>query len=510
MKIRKALISVADKSGLPLLAGALRKCGATIYSTGGTARALRECGAEPVDLSELTGFPEILDGRVKTLHPLVHAAILADSAKPGHMRELEKLGAAPLDLVAVNFYPFEKAAAGGNEAEIIENIDIGGPAMARAAAKNYASTAVLTDPLDYPSFVSELEKNGGEISERYARRLAGKAFSAVAHLDAAIANHFAAEEAGEEGSFSSHYFIHLHKQMDLKYGENPHQRAACYERFGEGGGYVQIQGPALSYNNLLDLHAACALTAGADEPMAAIVKHNNPCGAALGDSIHQAFSRARRCDPVSTFGGVVALNREVDGNMAETLCEQFLEAVAAPQFSPDAKEIFAARADRMRALLIPDFFGGEEIRSAGTMFLRQTHDEFGDESEWKIPTRAKPNEEQMGDLRFAWRVAAAVKSNAIVAVKGCATLGVGAGQMSRVDSARIACQKAAQSKLNLKGASAASDAFFPFADGLEALAEAGIRAVIQPGGSKKDAEIIAAADKADVAMVFTGRRHFRH
>ncbi|MBE8158222.1 MAG: bifunctional phosphoribosylaminoimidazolecarboxamide formyltransferase/IMP cyclohydrolase [Betaproteobacteria bacterium] len=507
MKIKTALVSVADKSGLPELARALQKHRITAYSTGGTAKVLRENGLETRDISELTGFSEILDGRVKTLHPHVHAAILADTGNAAHMQTLEKMGVPPIDLVAVNFYPFEKAAeSGGDDAKIIENIDIGGPAMARAAAKNFACTAVLTDPLDYPAFIGEMERAHGEISPLHTRILAAKAFVAVAHLDAAIANYFSAE-----GDFSAHLFLHLHKQMDLKYGENPHQTAACYEKFGGGGGYAQFQGAALSYNNLLDAQAACGLAGRIEEPAAVIVKHNNPCGAAAAENIRQAFYMARRCDPDSTFGGIVALNREVDGDTAEALSGVFLEAVLAPQFTSEAKEIFAARSERLRVLLSPVAAAAEtEIRGAGGVFLAQTPDALNDESEWEVVTQAHPDENHWRDLRFAWRVAMTVKSNAIVAAKECATLGIGAGQMSRIDSARLACQKAERVKLKLDNAAAASDAFFPFADGLAELAKAGVKAVIQPGGSIRDKEVIDEADKSGIAMVFTKRRHFRH
>ena len=505
MKIKTALVSVADKTGLPELARALQKHKVAVYSTGGTAKMLRETGMETRDISELTGFSEILGGRVKTLHPNVHAAILADGGNPEHINTLKELGAPPVDLVAVNFYPFEKALGGG-EAEIIENIDIGGPAMARAAAKNFAYTAVLTDPQDYPAFIGEMERTRGEIGAEHARILAAKAFAAVAHLDAAIANYFCAE-----GDFPSHLFLHLHKQMNLKYGENPHQSAAFYEPFGRaGGGYEQLQGGAVSYNNLLDARAAWGLAESIDEPAAAIIKHNNPCGAAAAENIRLAFHMARRCDPDASFGGIVALNREVDGETAEALSGVFLEAVLAPQFSPEAKEIFAARAERLRVLLAPSGGGGVEIRGGGGILLAQTADSFNGGAEWETATRARPDEKQMRDLRFAWRVAAAVKSNAVVAVKDCATVGVGAGQMSRVDSARLAVQKAERAKLKLDNAAAASDGFFPFADGLEELANAGVSAVVQPGGSKRDGEIIAAADKAGIAMVFANRRHFRH
>ena len=507
MKIKTALISVADKSGLPELAQALQKRRITIYSTGGTAALLRKNDIPVTDIADLTGFNEILDGRVKTLHPNIHAAILADNHNPEHVQTLKKLGVPPIDLVVVNFYPFARAAVEG-EAAAIENIDIGGPTLARAAAKNYAHTITLTDPHDYPAFIGELEKTHAEITPSHARILAAKAFMMVAHLDLSIANYF--YNTGDE--FPLHRFLHLHKQMDLKYGENPHQTAACYEQFGGDGGYVQLQGAALSYNNVLDVQAAHELVTMFKSPTAAIVKHNNPCGVACADEVRQAFYMARRCDPTSAFGGVVALNREVNSETAEALSELFLEAVVAPQFAPEAKEVFAARNERLRVLLSSEdsIGGGAAIRGTNGLFLTQTSDIPDDGSAWEVVTEVQPTEEHWRDLRFAWRVAMVVKSNAIVAAKNCATIGIGAGQMSRIDSARLACQKAERVKLNLKDGVAASDAFFPFADGLSELTNAGIKAIIQPGGSKKDGEIIAAANQAKIAMVFTKIRHFRH
>ncbi|MGU9950918.1 MAG: bifunctional phosphoribosylaminoimidazolecarboxamide formyltransferase/IMP cyclohydrolase [Gammaproteobacteria bacterium WSBS_2016_MAG_OTU1] len=508
MKIKTALISVANKSGLYELSDCLQKRQITIYSTGGTAQALRELKCNVLDITELTGFEEILDGRVKTLHSHIHASILADGNNPQHLDKLKELGLPPLDLVVVNFYPFEQSVAGGDEAKIIANIDIGGPTMARAAAKNHASTVVLTDPQDYPAFIGEMEKSQGNISPLHSRMLAAKAFVSVAHLDAAIANHFSADDS----IFPAHYFLHLHRQMNLKYGENPHQAAACYEQFGSGGGYVQLHGAPLSYNNILDAQAGCELVSLMDKPAAAIIKHNNPCGAAFSDEgVRQAFYMARRCDATSSFGGIVALNREVDGDTAEALTEMFLEAVLAPQYSSEAKEVFASRVEKFRVLLSPEINKSNVAwHSTGGLLLAQTADFAEKEEKWKAVTAVVPTEAQWQDLRFAWRVAMIVKSNAIVVAKGGATLGVGAGQMSRIDSARFACQKAERSKLKLEGAVAASDAFFPFADGVTELIEAGVTAIIQPGGSKRDSEVIDAANDAGIAMVFTNCRHFRH
>ena len=507
MKINTALISTADKSGLPALAAVLVKLKVCVYSTGGTAKALQAAGVEVTDVATLTGFPEMLDGRVKTLHPHVHAGILADGQNEEHLRVLAERQLPKIDLVVVNFYPFEQAAATSEEAEVIENIDIGGPAMVRAAAKNYASTVVLTDPQDYPAFIGEMEKNRGNICAEHARILAVKAFAAVAHLDAAIANYFCGG-----GDFPTHHFLHLHKQMDLKYGENPHQHAACYERYGKSGGFIQLQGAPLSYNNLLDAQAASELAAMMEQPAAVIVKHNNPCGAAVAKEPRQAFHMARRGDTVSAYGGVVAFNREVDGDTAQALAEHFFEVVLAPQFTSEAKQEFAARTDKLRVLLSPPAPTGDgvAIRSIGDLFLSQTPDMMDDTLPINVVTKKSPTQQQLADLTFAWRVAAVVKSNAIVIAREGATLGVGAGQMSRVDSARLACRKAAEAGLKLEDSVAASDAFFPFADGIDELIDAGVAAVIQPGGSKRDNEVIAAADKAGIAMVFTGRRHFRH
>ena len=508
MNIKTALISVSDKSGLADLARALKEYQVTIYSTGGTAEALREHNIEVVDISALTGADEILDGRVKTLRANIHAGILADRDNPEHLNTLKAMNIPAIDLVVVNFYPFEKISSSEqDEAAIIENIDIGGPTMARAAAKNFKHTAALTDPQDYPAFISELYKNKGEISARHLKMLATKAFIVVAHLDAAIANYFC--QNGE--SFPSHQFIHLHKQLDLKYGENPHQAAACYEVFGGSGGYVQLQGSMLSYNNFLDTQAACDLISLIEEPAAVIIKHNNPCGAAVAEDIRQAFYMARRCDSTSAFGGVVGVNREVDEETAEVLTSMFLEVIIAPRFSAEAKKVFAAHSERLRLLLMSDNTKNHDsIRSVGGFFLAQTTDSIHDDSLWKVVSESQPTPSQWRDLRFAWKVAMVVKSNAIVIAKDNATIGIGAGQMSRVDSVRLAHEKAKRAKFKLTDTVAASDAFFPFMDGVEELAKAGVLAIIQPGGSKNDNDIIAVANEHKIAMVFTQRRHFKH
>ena len=504
MKIRNALISVSDKTGLLDLAKALT--GVKLYSTGGTAKALREGGLQVTDVAELTGFPEMMDGRVKTLHPHVHAGILA---KKEHAGELQKLNLPKMDLVVVNFYPFEKTVAeSASENEIVENIDIGGPAMARAAAKNYEATAVLVSPEDYPLFIGEFQKKKGEISSETSRRLSAKAFVAVAHLDGVIANYFS---RGDGIDFPADSFLHVRKQMDLAYGENPHQRAACYIPAGAAGGYFQLQGKPLSYNNLLDAQAAQDTASLFTRPAAVIVKHGNPCGAAVADDMRDAFINAKRCDPTSAFGGIVAINQPLEEDLAEVLSDMFLEAVVAPQVAPEAKAILAS-SPRMRVLLPPDDGGGLgfEVRSSRNLFLAQTHDRQVHLRGQKIVSKKKPGASQLRDLSVAWRVAARVKSNAIVIVKSCATIGIGAGQMSRVDSAKLAIWKAGNAKHKTKGAAAASDGFFPFPDALEELAKAGVTAIVQPSGSKKDDDIIAAADDLGVALVFATQRHFRH
>lgn len=504
--VKTALISVSDKRGLPELAGALADANVTIYSTGGTAAALRAAGATVKDASDLTGFNDLLGGRVKTLHPHIHAALLANVNDADQQRQLADMGLPKIDLLVVNFYPFEKAAAAGDETEMIENIDIGGPAMLRAAAKNHACTAVLSSPDDYPLFIADLKKNDGVITAEQRRRWAMKAFIQVAHLDAAIANHFSVRLHGDD--FPPHRFLHLEKIVNLPYGENPHQQAACYGVAGGDNAYAQLQGAPVSYNNLLDAYSANMTAAMHEPPTAAIVKHNNPCGVACAASLKNAFIRARRTDSVSAYGGIIAFNRPLDGDTAQELLETFWEAIIAPQFEAEAKRLLAAK-PRLRLLISSLFSGGGDLLSGhGRLLLMQKPDVVGD-SHHAVSQRL-PDDREKRDLNFAWRVAAAVKSNAIVIAKDNATVGIGAGQMSRLDSAWLACEKAQRAKLKIRGGVAASDGFFPFADGLETLAQAGVTAVIQPGGSKNDNDVIAAADKLGIAMVFSGKRHFRH
>ena len=505
MRIDNALISVSDKTGLAELAKVLVDAGTTIYSTGGTAAALRELGITVREVAELTGVTEMLDGRVKTLHSHIYAAILADGQNDEHRGQLADCGVPKLDLLVVNFYPFERAASSGDEKKIIENIDIGGPAMVRAAAKNHSSTAVLVDPADYPVFVNKLKNNGGGINAESRRWLASKAFVSVAHLDCTIANHFASRAVG---AFPDDRFLHLEKITDLPYGENPHQAAACYGIAGGVDDFAQLQGTPASYNNLLDSYSACMAAGIHDRPAAAVVKHSNPCGVAVADDLKTAFQLARKTDPVSAYGGVVAFNRPLDGETAAALKAGFWEVVCAPQFDAEAKAALAMKS-RLRILLSSLFETKTEwMVGNANMLLMQSSEAIAGGGE--VVSRRQPSETEWRDLEFAWRVVAVVKSNAIVIAESGATVGIGAGQMSRVDSAWLACEKARRAKQKMRNAVAASDGFFPFADGVQTLATAGVAAVIQPGGSKNDEEVVKMADAHDMAMVFTGRRYFRH
>lgn len=507
MRLRTALISVSDKTGLPELGAALAAAGVQMYATGGTAAALIAANLPIQNTDDLTGFDTMLDGRVKTLHPNIHGAILADMQNPAHAAELQRRGMQKFDLVVVNFYPFEKAATTATSLnDVIENIDIGGPAMARAAAKNHASTVILSDPADYPLFIAALKL--GDFNEKARRDWAMRAFVKVAHLDAAIANYFG-ELTAE--SHPSHRFFHFEKITDLAYGENPHQLAACYRPAGAAGGFAQLQGATVSYNNLLDAYAASRAAAEFSDPTAVIVKHNNPCGIATAADLPTALLRARQTDPVSAYGGVVAFNRPVDKATAQALLGAFWEVVIAPQYEADAKSELATRT-RLRLLLTPPSGArpGHQLAIAGGLALVQEWDVTTDEGLDNVVSARQPTNAERADLRFAWRAAAAVKSNAIVLARARATVGIGAGQMSRIDSARLACDKAQRVGNKTQGSVAASDGFFPFADGVKTLAKAGITAIIHPGGSKNDPEIIATTDAANLAMIMTTRRHFRH
>jgi phosphoribosylaminoimidazolecarboxamide formyltransferase/IMP cyclohydrolase len=502
---RRALISVSDKRGVAAFARRLHRMGFEIISTGGTAKTLEDNRIPVVPVSEVTGEPEILGGRVKTLHPKIHGGILANLEDPDHVTELVEHGIGPIDLVCINLYPFEETAAGGApEKEAIEQIDIGGPAMLRAAAKNFRSVTVVPSPRFYKEVLAELE-NEGEVSVETRRRLALAAFRRTALYDAAIAGWFEGEER-----FPDLLTMSYEKVLPLRYGENPHQMAAYYARIGEEhllSGVEKLQGKDLSFNNLHDVDAARALLAELGERAAVIVKHASPCGAAVGESPAEAYERAFDCDPVSAFGGIVALSEPVDAGLAEEITKVFTEVLVAPGFTSGAREAFATKPDTIVLQAGPLALPGLSAKDVTGGLLLQDTDAIEDGSEYRVVTEQEPPPQQMEDLLFAWRVAKGVRSNAIVLAKDGATVGIGGGQSSRVDAAEIAVRKAGE---RARGSVAASDAFFPFADGVEALAEAGVAAVIQPGGSKRDEEVVKAADERKVAMIFTGRRHFLH
>ncbi len=527
-RIRRALLSVTDKTGLVEFAQVLAGFGVELVSTGGTARALREAGLAVKEISELTGFPEMLDGRVKTLHPRVHGGLLYIRGNPEHEAAVFAQGIEPIDMVVVNLYAFEKTAAQPGVAfgHLIENIDIGGPSMVRSAAKNFEDVAIVTRVADYPALIEELRAKGGKLSRVTRWRLARQAFALTAAYDTAIANTLdriadapAPDALAELDSVSlpGTLRINLPLAQTLRYGENPHQRAALYsDGTGQGvAGARQLQGKELSFNNIVDLDACWELGAEFDEPAVIIVKHTNPCGAATGATILEAYDKALACDPVSAFGSVIGINRVVDSAAAEEIAKLFVEAIAAPAFTAEARERFAARKN-LRLVevhaapprpVVKHVSGGLLLQDADTGRIDAAALDPG----LKIVTWRPPTAEELRSLLFAWRVCKHVKSNAIVYARSqsqfAQTLGIGAGQMSRVDAARFGAMKAV---LPLKGCVAASDAFFPFPDGLEAVAAAGATAVIQPGGSVRDQEVIDAADKLGVAMVFTGMRHFRH
>jgi phosphoribosylaminoimidazolecarboxamide formyltransferase/IMP cyclohydrolase len=523
--VRRALISVSDKAGVVDFAKALVGRGVEILSTGGTARTLAAAGVAIREVGEWTGFPEMMDGRVKTLHPKVHGGLLALRDDPGHSASMAAHGIGAIDLLAVNLYPFEETVRRTRDyATCVENIDIGGPAMVRSAAKNHAYVAVLCDPADYAAVAAELEAQDGATSLALRRRLAAKAFARTAAYDAAIAGWFA-DELGE--AFPERLTLAGRRAMSLRYGENPHQQAAFYAAGEPRRGIAtarQLQGKELSYNNLNDADAAFELAAEfppEDSAAVAIIKHANPCGTAVAASLAEAYRKAFACDPVSAFGGVIATNRPLDGATAAEIAKLFTEVIIAPDADVEACRVLAAKPN-LRLLLaggLPDPAApGRLIKSLAGGFLAQSRDGARTRAQdLKLVTRRAPTAAETADLLFAFTVAKHVKSNAIVYVKNGATVGIGAGQMSRVDSARIAAQKAAEaakaageSASRTAGSAVASDAFFPFADGLLAAAAAGATAVIQPGGSVRDAEVIEAADRAGLAMVFTGVRHFRH
>jgi len=526
VKIARALLSVSDKTGLAELGRALAARGVELVSTGGTAKALREAGLEVQDISDLTGFPEMMDGRVKTLHPKVHGGLLAVRDDPEHAAAMEAHGIGAIDLVVVNLYPFAQTVArGAARDEVIENIDIGGPSMVRSAAKNHHYVAIVTDPADYRELIEALEANDGATTLDFRRRLAAKAFAATASYDGAIAQWFAFADQG--AMFPDTLPLTMKLGETLRYGENPHQQAALYVPAGPHTRGIaqasQIQGKALSYNNFNDADAALELVSEFrdGDPACVIVKHANPCGVASAPDLLAAYAEALACDPVSAFGGIVAVNRPLDAEAAEAITSIFTEVVIAPDADEDARAIFA-RKKNLRLLLtgaLPDpHRGGLTLKSIAGGTLVQSRDNGRvSREDLKVVTRREPSEQELRDCLFAWTVAKHVKSNAIVYAKGGATAGIGAGQMNRLESARIAAWKARDAadkagwpEPRTIGSAVASDAFFPFADGLLAAVEAGATAVIQPGGSIRDDEVIAAADEAGLAMVFTGMRHFRH
>jgi phosphoribosylaminoimidazolecarboxamide formyltransferase / IMP cyclohydrolase len=520
-----ALISVSDKTGIVELAKELAACGLKLLSTGGTAKLLQDAGLTVTEVAEHTGFPEMLDGRVKTLHPRVHGGLLARRDMPAHMAALKAHNIDTIDVLVVNLYPFEATVAkeGCTLEDAIENIDIGGPAMVRSAAKNWKDVAVLTDASQYAGVIAEL-KSGG-ISQATKFKLSVAAFNRIAQYDAAISDYLSSlQEGGTRSQFPEQANSNFIKLQDLRYGENPHQQAAFYRDLYPAPGSLvtaqQLQGKELSYNNIADADAAWECVKSFSGPACVIVKHANPCGVALGASALEAYSKAFQTDPTSAFGGIIALNCMLDGAAAQAINKQFVEVLMAPEFTPEALEVFKAKANvRLLKISLPP--GGArpwdkgqnlmDVKRIGSGLLMQTADNHELQlSDLKVVTTKQPAPEQLQDLLFAWKVAKYVKSNAIVFCKDGMTMGVGAGQMSRLDSARIASIKADHANLSLQGTAVASDAFFPFRDGLDVVVDAGATCVIQPGGSMRDQEVIDAANERGVAMVFTGVRHFRH
>ncbi|HET9041858.1 MAG TPA: bifunctional phosphoribosylaminoimidazolecarboxamide formyltransferase/IMP cyclohydrolase [Burkholderiales bacterium] len=519
IKIRQALVSVSDKTGLVELARGLAASGVAILSTGGTAKVLAANAIKVTEVADYTGYPEMLDGRLKTLHPKVHGGLLARRDLPEHMAAIKDAGIEPIDLVVVNLYPFRETIAKPDCTfeDAVENIDIGGPTMVRAAAKNHDGVAVLTDPGDYARILDEMRTNGGALGAATRLALAKKAFAHTAAYDAGVANYLTALDGEARPTlFPDKLTLQWEKAQPMRYGENPHQAAAFYRDADPVAGslarYEQIQGKELSYNNIADADAAWECVKTFERPACVIIKHANPCGVAEGDDCLGAYTRAFKTDPTSAFGGIIAFNRPLDGATADAVGKQFVEVVLAPEISAAARAVLAGKANvRVLAVPIANAVQRYDFKCVGGGLLVQTPDARNvGAADLKTVTRRKPTGEELRDLLFAWRVAKYVKSNAIVFCGDGMTLGVGAGQMSRVDSARIAAIKAQNAGLSLAGSVVASDAFFPFRDGLDVVAEAGAKAVIQPGGSMRDDEVIAAADERGVAMVFTGVRHFRH
>ncbi len=519
MKIQRALLSVSDKTGLVDFARALADAGVELLSTGGTAKALRDAGLNVIDVSEYTGFPEMLDGRVKTLHPKVHGGILGRRDLADHVATMQQHGIPNIDLVCVNLYPFVATVSKPHTLDdAIENIDIGGPAMVRSSAKNYRFVAIVTDPADYPKLIDEMQANGGALADATRFTLAKKAFSHTAEYDSAISNYLTAlNDNNEREAFGEKLNLQFTRAQTCRYGENPHQAGAFYIEANAPAGTIstarQIQGKELSYNNIADTDAALECVKQFDAaPACVIVKHANPCGVAYGASLMEAYDRAYKTDPESAFGGIIAFNGRLDGETAAAIVErQFVEVIIAPEVSPEASAAVAAKKN-VRLLECGTWSGAvkqlDMKRVAGGLLVQDADVLLN--AELKVVTQRAPTEQEMDDLMFAWRVAKFVKSNAIVYARDRMTVGVGAGQMSRVNSARIAAIKAEHAGLVVPGSVMASDAFFPFRDGIDQAAAAGIKAVIQPGGSMRDEEVIAAANEHGIAMVFTGTRHFRH
>ncbi len=517
VKIKRALISVSEKRGILDFVKELNKLGLEIISTGGTAKLLKENNIPVIEVSEYTGFPEMLDGRIKTLHPKIHAGLLALRDNLKHMRILSEHNIGLIDMVVVNLYPFEKTAQkpGAKIEEVIENIDIGGPSMLRSAAKNHRWVAVVCNPARYQQIIQELKKNQGSLSEELMRDLAIEVFARTSQYDGAIYNYLKNYFKGQKESdeLLTELTLSLEKVQDLRYGENPHQKGAFYKEKGKTCGLInlrQLQGKELSFNNILDLNSAFELVKEFNRPAAVIVKHNNPCGVAEDKTSQEAYLNAWKCDPLSAFGGIVALNRKLDGKVAKIIAKSgFLECIIAPEFEKEALDLFQDKKN-LRLLALPDLAPVKELdfkRVSGGLLLQDKDLKTLDLNDLKTVTRLKPTKEQLNSLIFAWKVAKHVKSNAIVLVKGSRTIGIGAGQMSRVDSVFIATKKAG--KLT-QGCLLASDAFFPKEDAIKLAAKFKIKAIIQPGGSIADAQIIKMADKHKIAMVFTGIRHFRH
>jgi phosphoribosylaminoimidazolecarboxamide formyltransferase/IMP cyclohydrolase len=520
-RIRRAILSVTDKTGLVDFARKLAALGIELVSTGGTAKLLRDSGIAVKDISELTGFPEMLDGRVKTLHPKVHGGILHRRDDPKHVAAVAEHGIAPIDMVVVNLYAFEKTAAkpGVKFEELIENIDIGGPSMIRSAAKNFHDVAIVTSPSDYHEIAAELARENGTLSLATKWRLAQKAFATTSAYDSAIASTlervtFSQSSADgfqlqPQAGFPATLRFQFHKTLDLRYGENPHQKAAMYSD-GSGLGVAnarQVQGKELSYNNIVDLQAAWDLAQEFDEPVVAIIKHTNPCGTATGKTLAEAYKRALECDPVSAFGGVIGVNRPIDAEAGGEMHKLFVEVIAAPAFDDAAKAIFSSKKNLRLVEVTPKEQQWIIKAVSGGMLVQDADIRRLEDADLKVVTKRAPTPEEIRALLFAWKVCKHVKSNAIVYARDGQTVGVGAGQMSRVDSAKIGAMKA---QLPLRDTVAASDAFFPFPDGVEVIAKAGATAIIQPGGSQRDPEVIEAADRLGLAMLFTGVRHFRH